>query len=128
MNALDRAKTQQMFETGSLTLYRVLDRNELRMAATVYRAGDEGYWSTGVDGGKRQDGAGHLLQFEIMRDLRDRGFRWYDLGGVASTDESNGIFQFKRGFGGDFVSLGAEYGRRPPLVQLLLNLKRRVKF
>jgi Acetyltransferase (GNAT) domain len=124
--SLDRAATQRMFDGGDLTLYRVLAGSEMRATATVYRAGDKAYWMTGVDGGKKQDGAGRLLQFEIMRDLRTRGLRWYDFGGVASTDEDNGIFQFKKRFGGRFVSLGTEYLHRPPFLRALVNIKLRL--
>jgi hypothetical protein len=127
LRSLDRAATQRMFDGGDLTLFRVLAGCEMRAAATVYQAADKAYWMIGVDSGKRQDGAGRILQFEIMRELRARGVRWYDFGGVASTDESDGIFQFKKGFGGEFVSLGSEYLHRPPLVRALVDIKTRIR-
>jgi hypothetical protein len=117
---------QRMFEGGNLTLFRSLAGKETRSAATIYRAGDKAIFMIGVGGDKRNDGAGQLLHFEVMRDLRARGLRWYDFGGVASTEEDDGIFRFKNGFGGQFVSLGSEYLRRPPLVRALVNLKMRV--
>ncbi len=126
LRSLDRAATQRMFDGGDLTLFRVLAGSEMRAAAIVYRAGHKAIWMIGVDNGKNQDGAGRILQFEIMRDLRARGIRWYDFGGVASTDENNGIFRFKKGFGGEFILLGTEYLRRPLLVRALVNIKTRV--
>ena len=126
LRSLDRAATQRMFDGGDLTLYRVLAGSEMRAASIVYRAGDKAYCMITVDGGKRQDGAGRILNFEILRDLRARGLRWYDFGGVPSTDKNDPIFQFKKGFGGRFVSLGSEYLCRPPFVAALVNIKRRV--
>lgn len=121
-----RAAIQRMFDGGDLTLFRVLAGSQMRAASTVYRAGDKGISMMTVDGGKKQDGSGRILQFEIMRNLRARGLRWYDFGGVASSDENDGVFQFKRGFGGRFVSLGSEYLRRPPFVRALVNIKMRI--
>jgi hypothetical protein len=115
---------QRMFDGGDLTLFRSLAGEEMRSAATIYRAGDKAIFMIGVGGDKRNDGAGQLLHFEIMRDLRARRLRWYDFGGVASTDENNGIFRFKKGFGGQFVSLGSEYLHRPPLVRVAAHIKR----
>jgi len=120
-----RAVMRRMFE-GDLTLFRSLAGEETRSAATVYRAGDKAIFMIGVGGDKRNDGAGQLLHFEIMRDLRARGLRWYDFGGVPSTDKNNGIFRFKSGFGGRFVSFGSEYLRRPPLIRGLVEVKRHV--
>ena len=124
--SLDRAAIQRMFDGGDLTLYRAFAGSEMRAASAVYRAGDKAYGMIAVDRGKRQDGAGRILNFEILRDLRARGLRWYDFGGVPSTDKNDPIFQFKKGFGGRFVSLGSEYLCRPPLVGALVNIKRRI--
>ena len=119
-----RLVLRRMFDGGDLTLFRVLAGNVARASAAVYRANDKAIWIIGVDGGKAKDGAGRILQFEIMRRLRSQNVRWYDLGGVASTDEGDGIYKFKKGFGGAFVSLGAEYFRRPPLVRALVRIRR----
>lgn len=126
LRSTGRAVIQRMFDGGDLTLFRSLAGEKTRSAATIYRVGDKAIFMIGVGGEKRNDGAGHLLHFEIMRDLRARGLRWYDFGGVASTDEDDGIFRFKKAFGGRFVSLGSEYLRRPPLVRALVNLRMRI--
>ena len=54
----------------------------------------------GVSSANNIDGAGQLLHWELIRALKDRGISRYDLGGVPSVDESDGIYQFKKGFGG----------------------------
>ena len=127
LRSMNPAIIRRMFDGGDLTLFRCLAGEESRSAATVYRAGDKAIFMIGVGGDKRNDGAGQLLHFEIMRNLRLRGLRWYDFGGVASNDEGDGIFRFKKGFGGRFVSLGTEYVRRPPLVRALIDVKALVK-
>ena len=121
-----RAAIQRMFDGGDLTLFRNLAGEQSRSTAAIYRAGDKAIFMIGVGGDKRNDGAGQLLHFEIMRDLRARGLRWYDFGGVASTEETDGIFRFKKGFGGRFVSLGSEYLYRPLFVRTLVNIKKRI--
>ena len=126
LGAFPRSVAQRMFDAGDLTLFRVLAEDGARTAATVYRAGDKAIFMTGVGGEKKNDGSGQLLHFEIMRALRSRGVRWYDFGGLPTIDESNGIYRFKKGFGGDLVLLGAEYVYRPPAVAALARLKSRL--
>ena len=41
----------------------------------------------------------YLLQWRMMQWLRERGCRWYDLGGVNPT-RNPGVYHFKSGFGG----------------------------
>ncbi len=53
-------------------------------------------------------GAAQVLHYEIMRSLRDRGHRYYDLGGcegpVPAKDHPNyGVWRFKHGFRGEYV-------------------------
>jgi hypothetical protein len=126
LGAFPRSVAQRMFAAGDLSLFRVLAEDEARTAATVYRAGDKAIFATGVGGEKRNDGSGQLLHFEIMRALRARGVRWYDFGGVPAIDETNGIYRFKKGFGGELISLGAEYIYRPSAVAALAALKSRL--
>lgn len=59
-----------------------------------------------VDG--RVRGAAQVVQYELMRLFRDRGKRYYDLGGcegpVPIAGHPNlGVWRFKYGFGGTFV-------------------------
>ncbi len=53
-------------------------------------------------------GAAQVVQFEIMRAMRERGHVWYDLGGCEGPvpidrHENFGVWRFKYGFGGRFV-------------------------
>jgi hypothetical protein len=58
--------------------------------------------------------SGQILHFEIMRRLRDEGYRLYDLGGSPGLEpiESHpnySVWRFKRGFGGEFRQDLGEY-------------------
>ena len=91
LGAFPRSVAQRMFAAGDLSLFRALAGDEARMSAAIYRAGDKAFFAIGVGAEKKNDGSGSLLHFEIMRVLRARGVRWYDLGGLPAIDESNGI-------------------------------------
>jgi hypothetical protein len=59
-----------------------------------------------VDG--KMPGAAQVLHFEVMRILRERGHRWYDLGGCQGPvpiegDPNYGTWRFKYGFRPEFV-------------------------
>lgn len=53
-------------------------------------------------------GAAQVLQYEIMKAMRDRGHVWYDLGGCEGPvpvegHPNYGVWRFKYGFQGEFV-------------------------
>jgi lipid II:glycine glycyltransferase (peptidoglycan interpeptide bridge formation enzyme) len=54
------------------------------------------------DNGLKLKGA-HLLQWEMIRRLRDNGVRYYDLGGI-DPEENPGVYSFKSGLCGVDVS------------------------
>lgn len=114
----------RMYENGDAVLY-VLRQQEVEMGYLhVYRAGPSAIFMSGVNLAKANDGAGQFLHWEIIRDLKQRGLRWYDLGGVRSFDDSDGISRFKKGFGGAPVKLGGEWGWRARWVDAALNVRR----
>ncbi len=56
----------------------------------------------------RVPGAAQVLQYEIMKAMRDRGHTWYDLGGCEGPvpvegHHNFGVWRFKYGFQGKFV-------------------------
>lgn len=59
----------------------------------------------GTQGESKLYGAAKLLNFETMKFLREKGVKRYDFVGVRLNNENNpeleGIFRFKKGFGGD---------------------------
>jgi Acetyltransferase (GNAT) domain len=75
----------------------------------------------------RITGAGNLLKWECMRWLKQRGLKWYDFGGVASTDPGDPIYVFKKTFGARYVNLGSEYRRIGGAVKPVYALFRQAK-
>jgi lipid II:glycine glycyltransferase (peptidoglycan interpeptide bridge formation enzyme) len=75
-------------------------------AAMVITQGVSGFYHYG---GSRKDEhntpAPHLLQWHIIRDLKSRGFSYYNFWGIAEDDKPNhpwrGLTIFKKGFGGE---------------------------
>jgi hypothetical protein len=53
------------------------------------------------DEGLKERGA-HLLQWRALQWLKERGCRWYDVGGI-NPDKNPGVYQFKSGLGGGEV-------------------------
>jgi hypothetical protein len=113
-----RAETlARMFDDGRA----ILVSNETHVGEgaylMIYCAGDKGYWLHGAGRGTSPS-AGQLLHWRAIQQLRNEGARWYDLGGVPSNPV-NGIYKFKRAFGGEYLDLGCEYVSRTPLMKLL---------
>lgn len=57
---------------------------------------------------------GQHLHFEVIKYLKKKGFKYYDLGGVKSfdvqkDDDSYGVFYFKKNFGGNEVRSSNNY-------------------
>ena len=73
----------------------------------------DGYFLQGARAADVPPGAGQLAHWETLRRLKASGARFYDLGLVASRDDADGIYRFKKALGGRFVDFGAEYQRVP---------------
>jgi lipid II:glycine glycyltransferase (peptidoglycan interpeptide bridge formation enzyme) len=70
----------------------------------VSAMGDSGIYLLGAtsDNGLKSQGA-YLLQWTMIRWLKEKGIRWYDLGGIDPI-ANPGVYSFKRGFSGADVS------------------------
>lgn len=74
--------------------------------ALVITQGSSGFYHYG---GSRKDEnntpAPHILQWYIIRDLKSRGFSYYNFWGISEDDKPNhpwrGLTVFKKGFGGE---------------------------
>lgn len=53
----------------------------------------------------RKTGAAYLLQWHVINAARERGCRWYDLGGI-DKDNNPDVFRFKERMGGELVGTG----------------------
>ena len=115
----EREVLERMFARGNLLLFAALNAEAYLNIILVYLARDKAYFLYGVSGAGRGDGAGQLIHWEAIKHLKNRGIAWYDLGGVPSTDSTNGIFLFKKSLGGELVSLGSEFFYCPAALQSL---------
>ena len=93
--------------------------SEPTMIDLIYVCERQAYYMFGASASRFETGTGQLLQWEIMRFLKAQGVRWYDLGGVETADPTNGIFVFKRGFGGELVHWGEQLVYQPPIHRAL---------
>ncbi len=123
----ERSDIGRMVEGGSLVFAHCCDKEGRTLVINlIYIVGEWSYYFHGV-ATERSKGEGQFIQWETIKYLKDQGFRWYDLGGVASTDPKDGIFFFKRSMGGTFFPLGSEYSWVPRAVELALAIRRRVR-
>jgi len=62
--------------------------------------GDTGIYLLGAtsEAGMKSKGA-YLLQWQMIKRLKERGCRWYDLGGI-NPETNPGVYHFKAGLGG----------------------------
>ena len=69
-------------------------------ALVISAAGDSAIYLLAATGekGLKERGA-YLLQWRAIQWLKERGCRWYDVGGI-NPDRNPGVYQFKTGLGG----------------------------
>lgn len=113
--AHDRAYYERMVKDlgENAGLYVAEFEGEVLAAAIVTFYGEVATYYYGVSGNRHRElMAPYLLHFEIMREAKAKGFKVYDLFGIAplGAEEGHsweGVTRFKRQFGGVEV----EYGR-----------------
>lgn len=118
----------RMYEDGQALLLLGRCRGEVRNFLHLYMTDETGFFMYGVSPVRENDGGGQFMHWRAMQELKRRGRVWYDLGGVPFVNETNGIYQFKEKFGGQFVPLGSEWrhcGRMIKPVVATLQLVRR---
>lgn len=125
--AIDLRVLSQMYEGGNGLLLVVERGDEVTNYLHLYSAGDTSMFMSGVNPSRENDGAGQLLHWRAIRELKERGFGWYDLGGVASLDAANGIYKFKQKFGGELVLLGSEWRHTSRALSPLLSAYAQVR-
>ena len=104
----------QAWEQGDLLFVRCRDSAEADLITNlIYVHPPHAYFLLGARAEDVPAGAGHFTQWETIRHLKARRFRWYDLGLVRTLEPDDGIFRFKKSLGGRYVSFGQEYQRIP---------------
>jgi len=62
-----------------------------------------------VNGAGRAANAGQLLLWRAVCEMKELGYRWFDLGGMDLYQTPSGIFHFKAGLGGTPYRLVGEF-------------------
>ncbi|ARN82802.1 GNAT family N-acetyltransferase [Methylocystis bryophila] len=107
---------ERMIDAGDMISAAAVASDSTVVAVNlIYLCPPYAYDVWGASSNNRINGAGHLLRWEGIKWLQNRDFRWYDLGGAATTDPSDPIYSFKKTLGGRYVSLGSEYRRMDAL-------------
>lgn len=99
-----RAIQSRLPETQKM-LILISQRNGRPMTGLIGAViGDTGVYLLGATSNEGMKTKGsYLLQWRMMQRLRERGCRWYDLGGV-NPETNPGVYHFKQGMGGSEAS------------------------
>lgn len=104
-----RRTLEGMFAAADAVLFELRTKDGTAAGYLMaYIAGGTALFLYGVSLRKDNDGAGQLLQWEVILGLKRLGCRWYDMGGVPTDADGDGILGFKKKFGGQYVPLGQE--------------------
>lgn len=114
----DSAIVTRMYRAGDAILFVARKGDIVTNYLHLYRAGRNAIFMHGVNVVKENDGAGQYLHWRAMTYIKQLGVEWYDLGGVVGFDTTDGIYNFKRGFGGTDVSLGRELRYRSRMMRM----------
>jgi hypothetical protein len=123
---------ERMIEAGDLITASALASNSSVAAVSlIYLCPPHAFEAWAASGRNRIAGAGHLLKWEAARWLKTRGLKWYDLGGIGSTDPANTLYTFKKSLGGRYISMGSEYQwvgqAAKPAYAILRRVKRLIR-
>jgi lipid II:glycine glycyltransferase (peptidoglycan interpeptide bridge formation enzyme) len=112
---------RQFLQTGRAELLLAWVEGEVVAGLFLFLFGKTAWYLYGASGGRQRSlMPNHLLQWEAIRRAKAQGCTRYDLWGAPDrfdeTDRMWGVYQFKRGFGGQTVQgLGAfDYPARRP--------------
>lgn len=64
--------------------------------------------------------ASYILQWNTILTARERGCKWYDLGGI-DPDGNQGVYHFKKGFNGTDVTAAGPFEIGPPVFSILVR-------
>jgi hypothetical protein len=120
LGPINRGVVSRMYSAGDATLFTARKGGgEISNYLHVYTTDRAGIFMYSVNLIKENDGAGQYLHWRAIQRLKQKGLGWYDLGGVASLDPADGIYNFKAKFGGKLTPLGVEWRRMGGVFRLL---------
>jgi len=124
----EKKLVERMIRAGDMITASALASNSTVVAVNlIYLCPPYAVDVWGASGRNRINGAGHLLRWECTRWVKNRGLKWYDLGGAATTDPADPIYAFKKTLGGRYVNLGSEYRRMGEAVKPVYAVFRQAK-
>jgi hypothetical protein len=91
---------QDLAESHRMRILICEDKGVTVAGLVASAMGDSAIYLLGAtsDEGLKSKGA-YLLQWTLIKWLKENGFRWYDLGGI-DPERNPGVYSFKRGFSG----------------------------
>ena len=111
----DYMMLEKMQKGGNLICVSCESDDEKTSAVNVlYLTGNCGFYMYGASDSVVGTGTGQFVQWNTILLLKERGFGWYDLGGVQDPRKMDGIHQFKKSLGGVFQELGDEFRYETP--------------
>jgi hypothetical protein len=111
---LDEDGVRRMLRARDALLAVARDASgEARTLNVVYVTEEHGYYLHGTHDPDVTERGGHLLHWKTLQHLRSIGKRWYDFGLIATESESDGIYRFKKSFGGELVRSGRQFSHEP---------------
>ncbi len=99
-------------------LYNVYARNpddgKVLSAAIVVYSGEKAIYLFGASSDEHRNlMAPYLMQWQMIRDAKEKGYKTYDFFGIAPNDDENhpwaGITRFKKQFGGEEIKILGSY-------------------
>ncbi len=116
---------------GLCEVFLASNGGKLEAGAFVLVYGDTAFYLYGASVPKTKSCAAHLLLWETIKRLQKNGIKYFDFGG-ARPNSSSGVDEFKKRYGGKFLS---RYGAikiykpfRYSLISKIATLKRKVHF
>lgn len=93
-------KLYSLYDKNTLNICKVTHEDTLIGSAIFLSSGDTLWYYAGASANvKRNLKANHLLQWEMIKWAKKKGYKYYDLGGIYSTDSNiESLYIFKRGF------------------------------
>ena len=119
----DRGLLARMMADGHAELAAVGSEANGWTFAFVCLVGATAYYIYGVSTDGATYGQGQTLHWQLIRHYKELGLAWYDLGGIPSRDAKDGIYNFKRRFGGIEVDLGGQFVFSPWPVRIARRLR-----
>lgn len=116
----DFAAMQRQLPSSQKMIVMLAENEGDPVAGLVSTAvGEMGIYLHGAtsDAGMKCKGS-YLLQWRMMQALKERGCRWYDLGGI-NPEENPGVYHFKSGMGGEEIAGVGGLSRRADLLSTL---------